>query len=226
MLIPSKFTKEKTITYVWLPLFIIGSIFLLFNGRRESYLIINSYHNEAFDFLFKYVTHLGDGILFPILIILLSFFKLRWSMYFLMASILTLLAMYLTKQLIFHGMARPVALFENEEFLYLVDGVKIHYTNCFPSGHTTTAFAAFSLLILTVKNNFLKLLFSLLAILVGFSRVYLSQHFPIDVLFGAFLGIAIALISVQLTNFLGSKYNITLDEKISKILSIRKYDKS
>jgi len=224
MLTPSKITKEKTITLIWFPFFIIGSVFLLIEGKSESHLIINNYHNEAFDFLFKYVTHLGDGILFPILIILLSFFKLRWSMYFLMASILTLLAMYLTKQLIFHGMARPVALFENEEFLYLVDGVKIHYTNCFPSGHTTTAFALFSLLILIVKNNYLKSLFSLLAILAGFSRVYLSQHFLIDVLSGAVLGIVIALISVQLTNFLCSKYNITLDEKISEIFSIGKSD--
>ena len=174
--------------------------------------------------LFKYITHLGDGILFPILIILLSFFKLRWSMYFLIASLLTLLAMYLTKQLIFHGVPRPVAFFENEESLHLVDGVKIHYTNSFPSGHTTTAFTIFSLLILIVKNNFLKFLFSILAILAGFSRVYLSQHFLIDVLSGAVLGIAIALISVQLTNFLCSKYNITLDEKISKIFSIGKPD--
>lgn len=35
------------------------------------------------------------------------------------------------------------------------------------------------------------------AALIGFSRLYLFVHFPTDVLFGAVLGIALALITVK-----------------------------
>ena len=150
--------------------------------------------------------------------------KFRWSLYFLAAALFTLLATYLTKQILFHGIPRPIAFFEDSYNLYLVEGVKIHRSNSFPSGHTTTAFAVFSLLILIVKNNYLKFSFALLAIFAGFSRIYLSQHFLIDVLAGAILGIMIALISQKIIDVICYKQKITLNERFSFKFSIKKND--
>ncbi len=63
----------------------------------------------------------------------------------------------------------------------------------FPSGHATTAFAAAAALA-TVRvprraPRWLTVAFFILAILIGFSRVYLYVHYPSDVLAGALIGL-------------------------------------
>jgi membrane-associated phospholipid phosphatase len=42
--------------------------------------------------------------------------------------------------------------------------------------------------VFAVKNNFLKTGFLLLALLIGYSRIYLSQHFLEDVYGGSIVG--------------------------------------
>ena len=217
----ANFFKEKSVLYLFIPFLILGFALQLIYGKSQSHLIINGIHNNFGDFFFKYITHLGDGIIFPVLIIVTLFLKFKWSLYFFTASLLTLLFMYLTKQLLFNGMPRPITFFENLENLYLINGVKVHKSNSFPSGHTTTAFTIFTLLILISKNNYLKFTFALLAIIAGFSRIYLSQHFLIDVLAGAILGVSIALISCLIIDKICYKNKITLDERISVKFSIK-----
>ena len=218
-----RFYKENLVFVFLITFIIIGYIFYFIFGHSQSFLIINDYHNSFGDFFFKYITHLGDGIIFPVLIIIIMFLKLRWSLYFLLASFLTLLFMYITKQLLFHGVLRPTAFFENLENLYLVNDIEIHRSNSFPSGHTTTAFAIFTLLILITKNNYLKFTFASLAIIVAHSRVYLSQHFLIDVLIGATFGLIIALVSRLLIDKICYKNKIC-DESITVIFSNKKID--
>ncbi len=54
----------------------------------------------------------------------------------------------------------------------------------FPSGHAAFAFAYFVVL---SKRKHTRSLFTL-AILVAFSRLYLGQHYPLDILGGALIG--------------------------------------
>ena len=64
-----------------------------------------------------------------------------------------------------------------------------NYSNSFPSGHTSTAFTFALLLAFLVRRRFAIYVFPLLAFLVGYSRVYLAQHFVTDVVAGTIIGI-------------------------------------
>jgi undecaprenyl-diphosphatase len=56
----------------------------------------------------------------------------------------------------------------------------------FPSGHTMTAFAAWSAL--SIDNPELCIPYLLASIIIGLSRVFLGLHYPTDVLVGAIMG--------------------------------------
>ena len=63
----------------------------------------------------------------------------------------------------------------------------------FPSGHTVTAFSLAVLFSYWSKNKALGPLFLLIAILVGYSRMYLSEHFFEDVTAGSVIGFVITI---------------------------------
>lgn len=187
--------KEKSVLFLLIP-FLLGMSFLLITyGKGPTHLLVNTWNSPMADVFFKYFTNLGDGVVFAIVIIILAFIRFRWALYELVAALLTLIFVYITKKHIFKGMPRPSKYFDGISDLHLVEGVKMHSSNSFPSGHTITAFAIFFILVLIAKNKSLKFIFVLTAILAGWSRVYLSQHFVGDVLTGAIIGIMLAIFS-------------------------------
>lgn len=192
----TKCIKKGTIV-LYLSFLLISLMLLLSFTKRLLHIEMNQYHSNFFDFFFKYVTYFGDGILFGLFIIVFFFVKKKMSLVFAVSGVLTLLLTHLFKKIIFKGIPRPVKLI-GEEGLHIVDGVKIAMTNSFPSGHTTTAFAIFTILILYHSKKTIQYLWVLLAILAGLSRVYLSQHFLIDVFVGSFLGVFIGFVSMMI----------------------------
>ena len=75
--------------------------------------------------------------------------------------------------------------------------VSYHGENSFPSQHTTALFSAGLSLILRKRKAFGYLL-TLAAVITGFARVYVGEHWPVDIL-GAFfasgIGLAVAYFS-------------------------------
>jgi undecaprenyl-diphosphatase len=68
--------------------------------------------------------------------------------------------------------------------------VAVPHDASFPSGHASTGFAAATMLSFAFPR--LAPLLLLLASAVAFSRVYVGVHYPLDVVGGAALGIAVA----------------------------------
>lgn len=65
-------------------------------------------------------------------------------------------------------------------------------SHSFPSGHTTSSFACATVIAALAPR--LAIPAFVLAAAIGFSRVYVGVHYPLDVLAGAVLGISIGLL--------------------------------
>ncbi|MFM1887182.1 MAG: hypothetical protein RL026_2339 [Pseudomonadota bacterium] len=88
---------------------------------------------------------------------------------------------------------RPSALLLPGEFLQAGPVLR---RNSFPSGHTLLAFLFAGVVFHHLRGWFLRGGLLLLAALVGFSRIAVGAHWPVDVLTGAALGLMVAVAAV------------------------------
>ena len=138
---------------------------------------------------------MGDGVFAIVFFALVYFYfkRKQQGSLLLLSFIISGLAVQLIKNFI--NAPRPKLFFEAGQYLYFVDEVSLANNFSFPSGHTATAFAIATVLVLMSNKN--KQLFILLAaLLVGYSRIYLAQHFLLDVVIGAVIGTASGVVSV------------------------------
>ena len=192
-----KLLKENGPFLIPYLIFLVFSVILLLTfTKTELHILSNKANSPFFDYFFKYATYLGDGSMIAVLFVVLLFVKYRYAFSFLTGSLATSLIVNIIKKLFLHDVYRPSKYFEMFETyqLHLVEGVNLYSFQSFPSGHTATAFNVFLTLAILSKNNTLKLLLFIAALLVGYSRVYLSQHFFIDIIAGSFLGTLLILI--------------------------------
>lgn len=158
---------------------------------------LNSYSNPSFDLFFRWVTHLGDGLFAVVLILLfLLFYKVRLGLGLLLAFISSGIISQVVKRII--AAPRPRSYFPDFESLNLIPDLYYSSSFSFPSGHTATAFAVFTFMALMTKNRLLQFAYLVIAIIIGISRVYLLQHFLIDITVGAFLGVCCGFIAFLL----------------------------
>jgi membrane-associated phospholipid phosphatase len=168
-----------------------GFVLLSFFDKGDFVIAFNKMHNSILDHLVKNFTHLGDGLVF-LPIIFLMFLRSYGSAVSLIATGVTLsVIVNLLKQVVYTNNLRPMRFFEGVYDLHFIDGVQMHGLNSFPSGHTATAAAIAVWLALEFKSRLLTLVLVTFAVLIGLSRVYLAQHFMIDVVFGFLAGTAI-----------------------------------
>ena len=180
--------QNKQPIFIYLLFLLLGGIVLILFPKTEIHLFINQYHNPFFDLFFKYLTWLGSGWSVALLFLLLLIKHKREAVIYLAGNLLITLTIQSLKHFIFNDMLRPVAYFKDIHPLYLIPGETMHLYNSFPSGHSATAFGIFVILIYLTKNQWGKLAWLILAMLIAFSRVYLSQHFMMDILAGSVIG--------------------------------------
>ncbi|WP_316734638.1 phosphatase PAP2 family protein [Pedobacter aquatilis] len=173
-----------------------ATIFLFSTEKVNGFILLNIYHTKILDVFFNIVTNLGDGILSLLLgIVLIVLRKKKKASCLLLAYASSSLIAQIAKRIF--NLPRPRLLLEQLNIAYanFVTGVTLHDHHSFPSGHTTSAFAMATVLVLVFKKNKISTACILLAIVVGYSRIYLAQHFLLDVLAGAILGTTCALLS-------------------------------
>jgi len=132
--------------------------------------------------------------LIPYLILVVGIFK-KDVPFIIINFITSTLLTQIPKQLIWSNINRPIASGIDLSKIHIVKGVDVHSFNSFPSGHTATAFTLFLITVYLFPNKKVLLSFGLYAILCGYSRIYLGQHFPLDIAGG----IIAALLSVALS---------------------------
>lgn len=162
--------------------------------------------NSFGDFFFKNITHLGDkGLIWISIAIFLLFFKKTRKCGILMATALFLgvIVGEIALKNIFQR-ERPFIILQ-----YLTKNdllIKAPSSFSFPSGHTTSSFAAAtSIFICNKKYGVLALI---MAALIAFSRLYLYVHYPSDVFCGIILGVSMALLSALIVNFIQKKVKL------------------
>lgn len=175
----------------------LGCLLIAFR-KAELHLLLNTWHTAFFDYFFKILTELGGNVPYFVIVALL-FYRYKEALSVFTAFIGSGLLVQIIKAI--WNFPRPKAYFAEffpDITLPMVQGVHVHAFHSFPSGHTTAAFAMFLTLALHSKNSFVHFSCFLLATLVGYSRIYLSQHFAFDVFVGSVIGIGFAILSKYL----------------------------
>ncbi|MGN6163081.1 MAG: phosphatase PAP2 family protein [Flavisolibacter sp.] len=173
---------------------VIIAIFLTAYGKNNSFLIINKFNNPVFDYFFTYFTYLGDGVVALPLLIYTFLYKKEFLLAIILAFLICTLLTQFSKWVIFPNALRPLGILKDQ--IRTIPGVEVHRTSSFPSGHTSIAFTYALLMAFVLKKNFWTFFFPLIAFFVGYSRVYLAQHFVTDVFAGIIVGMASALLSL------------------------------
>ena len=187
---------------------------ILYQNTLLFYFINNGLSNPFFDFLMPAITNFGSFIAMAIICVLMYIFggenTRKVALIGLVALLLANVAVYLLKNIV--AEPRPFIVLPN-----VIQLVSEPESYGFPSGHAASSFAVMMVIGLKYRLNFkgksYKLLYPLLAFatLIAFSRVYIGVHYPLDVLFGAIVGI----LSAVLVIYIG--WDETIVNRISKI---------
>ncbi len=180
---------SKGLQWIVASYIMLVGLLILFKNHGDVVLWFNARHTPLLDTFFKYTTYLGDGLLLGI-VALIVLFRNYYSFFVLIIAIALQTAfVHLFKQWLAAGEPRPKTFFADRiGELNFVEGVNVSAYNSFPSGHTASAFVLATFLILITPNKALKVVILIVAILVGISRVYLLQHFLIDIYIGSVFG--------------------------------------
>lgn len=164
---------------------------LLFS-KEQIYFTVNSHYSNWADAVAPYLTDLGLGWTTIIISVVLTLFSYRKGFILVTSYAVTSLSAQVIKHIV--GADRPKLYFQNQlSRIHFVKGMYIDMHNSFPSGHTVTAFSTAVVLTYFAKNKQWGIVCLIAAILIGYSRMYLSEHFFEDVMAGSAWGVFITI---------------------------------
>ncbi len=183
----------RSLLIPYLVVLCICLIIKLIYSRQEIYFAVNGIFSPIGDFLAPFLTDLGNGWFAVAIAAVLALFNYRKAFIAATSYAVTSVAAQLLKYIF--DQPRPALYFRDQlsriHFVKDVDILKLH---SFPSGHTVSAFTLAVLFTYWSKNKAWGPLFLLAALFVGYSRMYLSEHFFEDVVAGSVIGVVVTAI--------------------------------
>jgi membrane-associated phospholipid phosphatase len=168
-------------------------------SREEIYFAVNARHWPWADSIAPYITDIGEGLTTVILVVVIALFSFRKA--FILAGSWVVSSIVAQALKFAFAAPRPKLYFHDQlDKIHFVAGTNQLSLHSFPSGHTVTAFTTAIILTYWCKDKFWGLPLLFLAILVGYSRMYLSQHFFEDVTAGSAIGVIVTVIWIWWTD--------------------------
>ncbi len=182
--------KKNKLFYILTGFFwLVCLVVLLVTDKGTPLLFINSYHYHIYDYFFFVLTYFGDGLFSAVFLIsILLFVNIRKA--FVVTATFLLLVLVIQALKFTFVEPRPFVYFQETQGIYYIPWLEIHKLNSFPSGHTAQAFCLALCTCFYANKKYIPLLFALAA-LTGLSRMYLLQHFPVDVFVGSFVAVVL-----------------------------------
>ncbi len=184
--------QNKFFFYLLIALFTIGLFpFFLFD-KTSFFILLKHWYHPVADCIAPYISWLGDGVLYLFLLFMAALFRASCRKLIIISGSFFCMSIVVQclKRVFFSHMLRPIALLPSDVSVHLIDGVPLLTDLSFPSGHSATIFVLISLIQLLgrKKKNVYSVILIGLGLIVAYSRIYLCQHFYIDVYVGAWMG--------------------------------------
>ena len=190
--------SEKYFLIPFVAVWTFGLVLWAITDKIGFHLVLNAFHIPMLDTFFKYFTYVGAWVPCAVAVVLLIFRKWKIASVILVGQLVATLITTPLKHII--RAKRPSAILSDLGINFpVVEGVDLHSTLSFPSGHTSAAFAFCFAVALFCPRWWQKLLCLFVAVLCGYSRIYLSQHFLEDVLAGSMVGVVSILVLIPLS---------------------------
>lgn len=184
---------------------ITGIVLLNTYGDHQLFTFINNNNNLYLDAIIPWITRLGElwGIVPMAFIPFLFYPKTKYKrlvILIILSNIVPMLINVSLKNIV--AAHRPMFYYEQSTWLHFLELQPKQYNLSFPSGHTEGIFAIITTIVLLLpkKHAWLSLPLFIIALLVGYSRIYLVQHFFQDVLAGSMIGVVFAILTFAITN--------------------------
>ncbi len=177
-----------------------------FVGKSNLFLLLNGNGGIYLDSFFKWLTHAGEELLWILFFFFLLLKKKQYLPIYFSNLVISTFLVQICKRVLLPNSARPVELLaEKAAEIHTVIGVNVHHWGSFPSGHTSSAFTLWLMICYIFPSRITIFIGFLLALGVGYSRIYLAQHFPIDVGAGMIIAAFTGFCSFYIQSYFDNK---------------------